>query len=374
MSWERQVLGLISEITLGVVTRRLYSAMHPRAIRAARTLATHLEELLAGSGSDTMTMVQLEGELFVEGRPFTRMGERVEALTRQLRRRGVERLTFARGVSEEEAKLFLDALAGTQGEFPALQHIVLGRLARDEGPIDGWQRGERPPVRFRDRVAIAREILAEAEQGNAIPVLRCEQLVDEIDRLLGHTEQPTELLAGLDEIADWPAVHGHNVAVMTSAAALSLEIDGETRRELAVAGLLHDVGKAGLPADRVAAEVEGRREECRIYPDHPFTGFEHILGSPQLPTIAAVVAFEHHLHQDGGGWPPLPRPREPHAAARLVAAADRLDVLHTARAPLVGLSREEIVASLEIECGSVLDPFLTRLLLAIFGLVDAPDT
>jgi HD-GYP domain-containing protein (c-di-GMP phosphodiesterase class II) len=127
-------------------------------------------------------------------------------------------------------------------------------------------------------------------------------------------------------------------------------------QDLGMAGLVHDVGKLLLPAEVTARETELTGDELEFILDHPQVGLEALLRNGQLPPLALVVTFEHHLNYNGTGYPRLGRPRRPHPAARLVAVADAFVVLFTARGGRGMITREGTIAWLEEHGGSILDP------------------
>ena len=128
------------------------------------------------------------------------------------------------------------------------------------------------------------------------------------------------------------------------------------RRSLRLAALVHDIGKLFLPAELLARELELAGDEIELLLDHPKAGLETLLASEQLPPLALIVAWEHHLYFNGTGYPRLDHPRRPHPAARLVTVADTFDLLFTARGGRGMLTREGTVAWLADRGGSMLDP------------------
>ncbi len=376
--WEGSVLALLTDLAVGVVTTRLYSGDHPRAARARTRLVEHLHELVAdvrapregGSAEGELSLVVLQEELFIEGRPFTRAGEQVGALLRRLHIHGVERVSFSRGVTEDEVGLFLEVLAVAPGApFPTLEHIRVGRLVGDQA-ADRAHSGssELPETTLRDRVQVIRDAFAAVEAGRPLPVASLDDVIGNLDRQLQRIEDPLALLSPLDVEDDWLGVHAHNVAVLTLVLAVPLALEESDRRDLGLAGLLHDIGKVGMPPEVLRRDLELSGSEWELQLDHPRVGLERLLAVPQLPPVAPIVAFEHHLTWQGGGWPRLPEPRRPHPAAAMVAVAEVFDILHTVRGPRGTASREAISATLEGGSGTLFDPFAAQAMQVIWEL------
>ncbi len=377
-SWEATVLALLTDLAVGVVTTRLYSGEHPRAARARSRLIERLHELVAdargpregGSAVGELSLVVLQEELFIEGRPFTRAGEQVGALLRRLHVHGVERVSFTGGVTEDEVGLFLEALAASPGAvFPTLAHIRVGRLVGDRAADSGGvERSELPDVAFRDRVQVIRDAFAAVEAGGLLPVASLDDVIAHLDLQLQRIENPLELLSPLTDDAEWLAVHAHNVGVLTLVLAVPLGLEESDRRDLGLAGLLHDIGKVGMAPEVVQRDLELSGNEWELQLDHPRLGLERLLAVPQLPPVAPIVAFEHHLTWQGGGWPRLPEKRRPHPAAAMVAVAEVFDILHTVRGPRGNATREAVSATLEGGSGTQFDPFVAQAMQVIWEL------
>jgi HD-GYP domain-containing protein (c-di-GMP phosphodiesterase class II) len=102
-------------------------------------------------------------------------------------------------------------------------------------------------------------------------------------------------------------------------------------RDIGEAALLHDVGKALIPLDVLQKPGKLSPDEWEIIKKHPEDGAKIILRSGEGTDFAAVVAYEHHLTWQGGGYPKLQYPRRPHPVSQLVQISDIFDALRTER-------------------------------------------
>ena len=101
-----------------------------------------------------------------------------------------------------------------------------------------------------------------------------------------------------------------------------------------IAGMLHDIGKAKLPAevqDRTGIALPADQKQRQIWESHPRLGYELIHDGVEATAAAAVL--NHHQHYDGSGFPRLdaataaPRGEKVHVFARIILAADLYDRL-----------------------------------------------
>ena len=358
--WEDLVLAAIAELAAGATTMGLYGSAHPRAVQAVDELSRQLNVLFGDERE--VTFVVLAEELFVQGRPFTRLARQAPSLIRRLRRRGVGHATFRSGVSREELRAFLEHLASTDDTpVPSSPHVQVGKIELSErelgGPDDaqgGQQRRKLATVR--DRVAVVRECFSDFAAGTDLGVADLERVVRALLDGLDEEPDPLALLAPWEGESRWAAVHAHNVAALTVGTARLAGMSPTSCLDLGLAALLHDIAKVSLPAEVLDRELELTGDEIELMLDHPRAGLEALLQVGQLPDVALIVAFEHHLDFNGTGLPRLRAPRRPHPAARLVAAADTLDVLLTARGRHGMMTRESTVAWLAEHQGTTLDP------------------
>ncbi|MCJ7440390.1 MAG: HD domain-containing protein [Thermoanaerobaculaceae bacterium] len=358
--WGALVQATIAELAAGTTTVGLYGSSHPRAVQALGQLASQIGTLLAGE--EELAFVLLGEELFVQGQPFTRVSRQAPAVIRRLRRRGVEHVSFRRGVNQEELRSFLEELAAADDSpVRSRPNIQVGRVELSESELGGpdERQGGRKGRRLatvRDRVSVIQECFADVVAGRPLAVGQLEVVARTLLEALGGDPHFLHHLAPWEGEERWQAVHAHNVAAVTMGLARLANVGAVPCRDLGVAALVHDIGKVFFPAELLSRELELGGEEIELVLDHPKGGLETLLRSRQLPLVALIVVCEHHLYFNGTGYPRLGRPRRPHPAARLVTVADTFDLLFTGRGRRGLLTREGTTAWLADRQGSMLDP------------------
>ena len=139
--------------------------------------------------------------------------------------------------------------------------------------------------------------------------------------------------------------HSEEVTELALTIAGGLGLSEESQRVLRVAGLLHDIGKIGVP-DRILRKP-GRltEEEYEVIKQHSVLGDAIIAAIPDLGEIRAAV-LAHHERYDGRGYPNgLSGDRIP-LMARILGVADAYSAMTTDRPYRKALSREEALAEL----------------------------
>jgi putative nucleotidyltransferase with HDIG domain len=346
----------------------LYGDDHPAT---ARSIATAFERLteLQGSGRQ-LQFTFLAGEVLYGSETIPEL-EGWEWSTRFINA-GIERLEFTDTVTQEQLERFLAQLAvqlgirrgsssdlwqvgdsgirfglvtlGTTQARPAeaqLPMVMLSYSLREEKETVDWlhhevQGGAKLPIVEADAVVRSLSIAMHAEQAMVLPLLQ------------------------LKEFDQYTTTHSMNVAVLSMALGEFLELGGATVRALGVAGLLHDLGKVCIPRDILIKPGKLTDPERSVIRDHPVVGARMLLASPDQMDLAAVVAYEHHIMLDGGGYPTLHDARGAQYASRLVHICDVYDALRTNRPYRSAWDSERTTAYIEDRAGVEFDPGIAR--------------
>jgi HD-GYP domain-containing protein (c-di-GMP phosphodiesterase class II) len=373
--WEVHVDRLLGDLAGGVTVVGLYGATHPRAVEAVQRISLQLAKLLAVESE--LPLVLLGEELFVQGRPITRVSRHSASLIRRFRRREIEHATIRAGVTREEIHGFLEDLARTdEAALQSRPHIQVGRIElseRELGGPDATVGGAqgRKVATVRDRVSLIHDDFAEFMAGHGLAVGDLAHIAHTIIERLDAERDLFHEFAPWEGEERWPAVHAHNVAVLSMGLAKLAGAADIPCADLGFAALVHNIGKLLLPPEITSRELDLAGDELELMLDHSKLGFEALLQDAQVPPLALVVTFEHHLNYNGAGTPRLARPRRPHPAARLVTVADAFVTLFTARGGRGLATREGTVAWITGHAGTVLDPDWTGALLQL--LDRAPD-
>jgi HD-GYP domain-containing protein (c-di-GMP phosphodiesterase class II) len=319
---------LPATLAAAITTRGLYPESHPRVLRTIELLAEAATARLAER--DETTLLVLDGELLADGGRVDATALHGHGLTRALSRYGIERLTLRRGVGPAELTALIAGLGGHRN-LEASPHVVLGRLMLADGAGDeagGSGGGPRTSAAPRTLDAL----------GSGFARLRTDLAgaFADLDRNLWHLVEtcsrestPLILLGELRAAEDRLFRHAVAVSLWSLALARALGIGAPYDHDLALAGLLHDVGLADLPPDLVFGRQRSPEDRARVR-RHPELGAQKLCASRDMPMLPIVVALEHHLRADGGpgGYPELGR--RPSFGARVVAVADTWDMVYSA--------------------------------------------
>lgn len=119
-------------------------------------------------------------------------------------------------------------------------------------------------------------------------------------------------------------------------------------------GLVHDLGKVGIPDAVLNKRGAYTDAEAAVMRRHPEIG-EALLADHPLAALVAAPVVEHHLRPDGRGYPDAIADREPSIVSRVVTVADTFDAITSFRPYHPGGGVERAVAALEEGGGTQFD-------------------
>ncbi|MGA5557273.1 HD domain-containing phosphohydrolase [Streptomyces lavendulocolor] len=155
--------------------------------------------------------------------------------------------------------------------------------------------------------------------------------------------------------------HSERVGRASVLIARELGMDDSRLDVIRFAGILHDVGKLGVPTRVLRKDGPLTPEERRVIELHPEYGHEIVRGIGFLGEARAAI-LHHHERMDGSGYPyGLSGDRIPEAA-RVVAVADAFDAMTSTRSYRRARPVATAVAELERCAGRQFDPRMVRAL------------
>ncbi len=157
--------------------------------------------------------------------------------------------------------------------------------------------------------------------------------------------------------------HSNAVAFYAVSLALALGVGDERVEQIRRAGVLHDVGKIGVPDAILWKEGPLAAEEVAVMRRHSEIGHDILLGAG-LPEIAGWVTALHERF-DGDGYPNGLAGEAIPFESRLLKVVDAFDAMTSPRLYRDPLTVEEALAELESGAGSQFDPNLVARLMAL---------
>ena len=195
----------------------------------------------------------------------------------------------------------------------------------------------------------------EVSSGRDVPLGEAEAVVRALSVAMHGDQKLIMPLLRLKKFDEYTTTHSMNVAVLTMGLAEWLGLGARDVRAFGIAGLMHDLGKVTIPLDVLNKAGKLDENERAIMNAHPVEGARIILKTERDLDLAAVVAYEHHIMLNGGGYPSMQFKRECHAASKLVHVCDVYDALRTKRPYRDAWPADKVLAYLEERSGMEFD-------------------
>ena len=179
------------------------------------------------------------------------------------------------------------------------------------------------------------------------------------------------LVIAIDTKDRYTKRHSEDVSRYADFLADRLGLAPELRQAIHVAGLLHDVGKIGIPDQILRKPGKLTAEEMEVIQQHVALGHMIVRDLPQLDLVKAGIRF-HHERWDGRGYLDRLEGAQIPLIARLLAVADAFSAMTTTRPYRKALSVDESLVRLEDSVGTQLDEELVRAFVSGIRTADDP--
>lgn len=354
---------------------QLYAPTHPLVARSVTALAEALEPVLANAPSIAIGIV---GEDLVVGDiPVPRAAESMGKLTRQLRHVKIERVVIEQGVQLDELTQLIqtlgaaDATPESTASLSLLKHIRVGRLETDEGARIASADMATCRQLYADAVVVAERLWDSAKTEGMPDADAGREVVESLAHEVSQNRTALLALTALKEYDSYTFTHMVNVSILTMGQARGLGIEGALLREFGLSALLHDVGKVRTPTEILNKPGKLTEPELEIMRRHPVDGAAILRRTPEIPRLAPVVAFEHHLRLDGTGYPFGTSRPTLNLGTMLCGIADVYDAMRSQRVYQPAFPTDRILAVLEQNDGTRFDPHLVRRFVQLVGIYPA---
>ena len=175
----------------------------------------------------------------------------------------------------------------------------------------------------------------------------------------------SSLARAVDARDPYTRQHSIGVSKLATRLAKSMRLDKDNVNRIRMAGLLHDVGKIGIPDCILNKPGRLTDEEMLTIKSHPIVSAQ-IIQSTSLKEMVTIVRA-HHERWDGQGYPDGLEAESIPLEARILAVADTFDAMTTDRPYRKALSTEDALAEIDRCSGTQFDPDICLIFLQLFA-------
>ncbi len=165
------------------------------------------------------------------------------------------------------------------------------------------------------------------------------------------------ITAALDAKDSYTRGHSERVAFLAASLARAIGMADDEVEKIHLSGLMHDVGKIGVPEAVLCKAGRLTPEEFDEIKKHPRIGHDILAGIPQLADILPGVLW-HHERWEGNGYPDGIAGEAIPPIARILAIADTFDAMSSNRSYRPAISRDQVLAEIVRVAGTQFEPGL----------------
>ncbi len=167
------------------------------------------------------------------------------------------------------------------------------------------------------------------------------------------------LTASIDAKDRYTCGHSQRVALLTAQLAAATGMDADRVERVRIAGLVHDIGKIGVPEAVLLKKGQLCEEEFAWIRRHPEIGARILRDIPQMEDIIGGV-MHHHERFDGKGYPHGLAGEDIPVIARMIALADTFDAMSSSRTYRTAMTRSAVLQEMSNGAGTQFDPELAE--------------
>jgi putative nucleotidyltransferase with HDIG domain len=365
---------LLRRIASGVRGAQLYAPDHPLVARNMEGLTAGLAALHQQQPSIAIGIVGQD--LVVADTPMHKVSGTMGDFIKRLTDCNVERIAFARGVTPQELVALTQKLAKLSPKADvdvekalSSAHIRVGRLHADERRHDGIASDIAAIKQLYSNAVAAAEAAWESAATEGKPdAPMALQTVDGLADAVSQNRSALMALTAMRSYDNYTFTHMVNVSILTMAQARALGIDGRLLREFGVSALMHDIGKVKTPKEILNKPDRLTDGEFVIMRRHTVDGAEILRRTAEMPILAPVIAFEHHLRLDGTGYPFGAKRSSLNLGTMLCSIADVYDAMRSQRAYQQAYPTDRILAVLKRNDSAQFDQNLVRRFTQLLGI------
>ena len=338
---------LVRRLSAAIRAGELYAPSHPLVQRSVDTLFAVTTKNLQNQPSAVIGFIG--NDVVVNDLRLGKFSAQLIGLVRDMHERQIEKISFAQGVTRDDLRHLVELMADRRSTVPlserllarGVKRITIGRITieSDDGDHSGIVMAKKV---YNTAVETAENIWEQAKAGEKPDPNAARKIIESLAKVVTQDRTSLMALTALKKYDNYTFTHMVNVSVLAMSQARSLNLDGPMLREFGFAALMHDIGKVNTPLEVLNKPGKLEKDEFEIMKRHVIDGAHILRKTPEMPALAPIVAFEHHLKQDLSGYPENIGHRDLNLCTMIVSIADVFDALRSNRPYRQGLATDRI--------------------------------
>ena len=364
---------LVRRLSAAIRAGELYAPSHPLVQRSidtllavtAKNLHSHPHAVIGFLGNDVV----------VNDMRLGKFSAQLVGLVRDMHERQIEKITFQQGITRDDVRHLVELMSDRRSTVPlaerllarGVKRITIGRITieSDDGDHTGIAMAKKV---YNSAVETAENIWQQAKAGEKPDPNAARKIIESLAKVVTQDRTSLMALTALKKYDNYTFTHMVNVSVLAMSQARALNLEGPILREFGFAALMHDIGKVNTPLEVLNKPGKLEKDEFEIMKRHVIDGAHILRKTPEMPALAPIVAFEHHLKQDLSGYPENIGHRDLNLCTMVVSIADVFDALRSNRPYRQGLATDRIRAIMGEKDNPAFNQKLLKRFVTIMGL------
>jgi putative nucleotidyltransferase with HDIG domain len=178
---------------------------------------------------------------------------------------------------------------------------------------------------YNKSVTTIQKTFDDIRQTQEVPIETFTHIADDLVDDISATSNVIDQLYNLPQCDDYTFRHSVNVSAISALIATWLKFPASSISAIALAGLLHDVGKSQLPTEILNKSQRLLPNDYELYKTHTTIGYNLVNKIPDIAQSVFSGILDHHEREDGTGYPKQLTSESIHPYAKIIAIADLFD-------------------------------------------------
>jgi len=352
-----KIKNFITALMVATSNCSLYTKEHEAFDALAKKSHAMVCEIL----QNRLDIMVIDNELIINKTPVRDSGIHGINLIKRLKRKGIARIEIAEGVTVQEIRQLVIELAGSVKGLKNYPHIRSGAVdVTMTASPDGSDPDQYSTPEELEKV---KDIFHSASPFKKLNIAGLEEVVVHFISTFKREASILKFLSPVKSYDEYTYTHATNVSVLSVLQAQSLGIDTDILHDIGISALLHDAGKMFISKEILEKKGKLDDKEFTEVQKHTLHGARYLAKISDLPRLASIIAFEHHVKYDGSGYPRLTTNgshQKQHIYSQIVAVADFYDALRSNRPYRKGMEIKEIFVLMKKSEGRDFNPFLVE--------------
>lgn len=321
---------------------KLYPPTHPSVSKTINDLYHSLKTLL--KDKNRIVIAVTRNIPVLDGIPIYDNNIHLTTFKNLIHDHGIEVIIIKSSLSKDELIPFLNILSEKKEDEQDADITV--RLEKERVKnilIKDIHFDKRAKETYFSTIGTISKTLEDIRLGNKFNVFENKRSVKGIVNSILIDKNALLSLTMIKNFDDYLFSHSVNVCILATSLAEEMGYNDAEISEIALAGLLHDVGKLKTSLSVLQKPGKLNNQEWELMMKHPTFGSELLMGQDGINDAVSRMVYEHHMKPNRKGYPAPGEGMKPSNESQIIAIADTYDACTTLRPYQYPLTTSEAI-------------------------------